>query len=222
MHARTFPATRRPLLLAALVSAALAAGCATTSNMGERERGTATGAAIGALGGAAIGANSANAGKGAVIGAAVGAVAGNLWSKHMEDKRREMEKATAGTGIDVSRTADNRLKVNIPSDFSFDTGSARIKPAMEPVLSQFARGLDSRSSVEVVGYTDSTGSDAVNNPLSLDRAQSVRGYLVNQGVPATRIATEGRGSSNPIASNSTSAGRAENRRVEIYLYEPQG
>src|SRR5690606_17334634 len=111
-----------------------------------------------------------SAGKGAVIGAAAGAVAGNLWSKRMEDKRKAMEAATAGTGIDVARTEDNQLKVNIPSDFSFDVGRADIKPAMRPVLDQFAQGLDPAMRVRIVGHTDSTGSDAINDPLSVQRA----------------------------------------------------
>ena len=115
-----------------IVIAALAAGC---SNMGEREKGTAAGAGIGAAAGAIIGSSTGGkAGTGAVVGGALGAIAGNLWSKKMEDKRRAMEKATQGTGVTVDRTADNQLKVNVPSDISFDTGRADIKPDLRPVL----------------------------------------------------------------------------------------
>ena len=133
-----------------------------------------------------------------------------------------MEQATRGTGVDVSRTADNQLKVNIPSDVSFDTGSATIKPQMRAVLDPFAASVkdDPNARLTIVGHTDSTGSDAINNPLSVDRAQSVRDYLAGKGVSPTRVQTAGHGEREPIADNSTDAGRARNRRVEIYLREP--
>ena len=210
--------TRRTLTLAAAASAILLASC---ENMSERERGTAQGAAIGAVAGAVLSsATGGKAGTGAVVGGAVGAVAGNLWSKRMEDKRAAMQKATAGTGIDVTRTQDNQLKVNVPSDFSFDVGRFAIKPQMRPVLDQFAQGLDPAMRVRVVGHTDSTGNDAINNPLSVDRAQSVRDYLAARGVAPSRVETTGIGSRSPVADNATEAGRAQNRRVEIFLREP--
>jgi outer membrane protein OmpA-like peptidoglycan-associated protein len=201
-----------------LAAAAFLAGCA---DMSERQKGTATGAAIGAVAGAVISsATGGKAGTGAVVGGAIGAVGGNLWSKRMEEKRAAMEKATQGTGIDVARTPDNQLKVNVPSDFSFDVGRAAIKPQMRPVLDQFAQGLDPTMRVRIVGHTDSTGNDAINNPLSVDRAQSVRDYLAGRGVAPTRVETEGRGSREPVADNGSDAGRAQNRRVEIFLREP--
>ena len=159
------------------------------------------------------------AGTGAVVGGAIGAVAGNLWSKRMEDKRAAMQKATEGTGVAVARTADNELKVNVPSDISFDVGSAAVKPEMRPVLDQFAQGLDASMHVRIVGHTDNTGSDAFNDRLSVERADSVRDYLVARGVSAQRIATSGRGEREPVADNGTAAGRAQNRRVEIFLGE---
>ncbi len=205
--------------LATLTAAALLAGCAT--EMSERQKGTATGAAIGAVAGAVLSsATGGKAGTGAVVGGAVGAVAGNLWSKRMEEKRAAMEKATQGTGIGVERTAQNELKVNVPSDFSFDVGRSAIKPQMRPVLDQFAAGLDPNMRVRIVGHTDSTGSDAINNPLSLDRAHSVRDYLAARGVAPTRVDTDGRGSREPVADHGSDAGRAQNRRVEIFLREP--
>lgn len=207
----------RPGLLALAGAALLAAGC---SSMSEREQGTAKGAGIGALAGAVIGsATGGSAGKSAVIGGAIGAVAGNLWSKHLEDKRQALARASEGTGIEVARTEDNRLKLNVPSDFSFDVGRADIKPQMRPVLDEIARNLDPKVSVTVVGHTDSSGSDAVNNPLSLERAEAVRSYLGQRGVAGSRISVEGRGEREPVASNSTEAGRAQNRRVEIFLSE---
>jgi outer membrane protein OmpA-like peptidoglycan-associated protein len=201
-----------------LAAAALLAGCA---DMSERQKGTAQGAAIGAVAGAVLSsATGGKAGTGAVVGGAIGAVGGNLWSKRMEEKRAAMEKATQGTGIDVARTPDNQLKVNVPSDFSFDVGRAAIKPPMRPVLDQFAQGLDPSMRVRIVGHTDSTGNDAINNPLSVDRAQSVRDYLAGRGVAPTRVETEGRGSREPVADNGSDAGRAHNRRVEIFLRDP--
>lgn len=204
----------------AFVLALAVSGCA---NMSPREEGTAKGAAAGAVGGAVIGAvTGGGAARGAVIGGVVGAVAGNLWSKRMEDKRIAMERATAGSSIEVARTADDQLKLSVPSDLSFDVGSAELKPALRPVLEQFAQGLGATAAVRIVGHTDSTGSAAINDPLSVHRAQSVRDFLVTRGVPAQRMSVEGRGAREPIADNATEAGRARNRRVEIFLSEPRG
>lgn len=205
-------------LLALAITTALIAGC---KNMTPREEGTAKGTGIGAIAGAGIGAATGHsAGKGAVIGAAVGAVAGNLWSKRMEEKRAAMEKATHGTGISVARTDNNELKVNVPSDFSFTSGRSDVKPTMKPVLDEFARGLDAGMEVHVVGHTDATGSDAINNPLSVRRAEAVRDYIAAKGVRPNRVITEGHGSREPVAANDNVSGRAQNRRVEIFLREP--
>ena len=205
---------------AVLTVALLMAGCA---NMSEREQGTAKGAGIGALVGAVLSsATGGNAGTGAVIGGALGAVGGNVWSKRQEERRAALEQATRGTGVEVSRTADDQLKLNIPNDVSFDTNSAAIRPAMRTVLDPFATNLrgDTRSLIDIVGHTDSTGSDAINNPLSVNRAQSVRDYLESRGVVARNVQIAGRGSREPVADNATDAGRARNRRVEIFLREP--
>ncbi len=209
------------LACAALVLGGLS-GCA---NMSETQQGTASGAGIGALAGAAIGALT-NGSRGAIAGAAIGGAAGAgggyLWSKKMQDQKAAMEKATAGTGIAVSQTADNQLKMNIPSDVSFDVGRSAIKPNFASVLNQFATSLNQNpgTTITIVGYTDSTGSDAINNPLSVDRADSTRDYLVGRGVARTRFVTDGRGSRDPVADNNTAAGRAANRRVEIFVAEP--
>lgn len=220
MPALNLPSFPRSAGVALIAAAVFATGC---SSMSERQQGTAKGAAIGAVAGAVIGsATGGNAGSSAAIGGAIGAVAGNLWSKRMEDKRRALEQASAGTGIDVARTTDNRLKVSVPSDFSFDVGRADIKPQMRPVLDELSRNLDPGVRLTVVGHTDATGSDAVNNPLSLDRAESVRDYLAVRGVASPRVTVLGRGSHEPVASNATDAGRAMNRRVEIFLVEQAG
>ncbi|MCC6916573.1 OmpA family protein [Nitrosomonas sp.] len=208
-------------VIAVLIAGFITSGCA---DMSGTQKGTGTGALIGAGTGAAIGA-LAGGGKGAAIGAgagaALGAGAGYLWSKRMEEQKAQMESATAGTGVVVSQTPDNRLMLNIPSDISFDSGSARIKPDFRPILDSFATSLlnNPGTQVTITGHTDSTGSDTVNNPLSVNRAASTREYLVGRGVPFQRIQIDGRGSHQPVASNDTAAGRAKNRRVEIYVSE---
>jgi outer membrane protein OmpA-like peptidoglycan-associated protein len=215
------PARSRSVALL-LACSAVAWGLAGCESMSEREQGTAKGAAIGAVGGAIIGsATGGKAGKGAVVGGVVGAVAGNLWTKRMQDKQRAMEQATRGTGVDVVRTADNQLKLNIPADYSFDVGRAAVKPDMAGLLNQFAHGLDAGMRVQVVGHTDNTGSQALNNALSLERAESVREHLQRQGLPASRIGVAGRGENQPVADNASAEGRARNRRVEIFLSEPE-
>ena len=201
------------------ISILFVTGCADLS---PRERGTAQGAGIGAVAGAVIGsATGGSAGSGALIGGALGAVGGNLWSKRMEDRRSAMEQATRGTSVEVSRTADNQLKLNIPNDISFDTGSYTIKPQMRAVLDPFANSLrdDPAARIAIIGHTDNAGSDAVNNPLSVERAQSVRDYLTTRGISGARVETAGRGEREPVADNSTEGGRAKNRRVEIFLRE---
>lgn len=196
-------------------------GCA---GMSENQRGTAQGAAIGAGTGAIIGA-IAGEGKGAAIGAAagagVGAAAGYIWSQRMEEQKRQMEQATAGTDVQVSQTDDNRLKLDIPSDISFDTNRSKIKPNMRPVLDSFANSLKNNPNamVTIVGHTDNSGNDAINNPLSVNRSASTRDYLVSRCVPSNRISIDGRGSYEPIAPNDTPVNRARNRRVEIYVFE---
>jgi len=211
---------KRLIVGSVAAAAMLTAGCA---NMSPRQQGTAQGAGIGALAGAVLSsATGGKAGTGAVIGGAVGAAAGNIWSKRQEDRRVALEQATRGTGVEVSRTTDNQLKLNIPNDVSFDLNSAAIRPSMRSVLDPFASQLrdDSNARVSIIGHTDSSGSEAVNDPLSVDRARSVRDYLVARGVAAAHVQTAGRGEREPVADNGTEQGRARNRRVEIYLREP--
>lgn len=199
------------------------AGCA---NMTETQKGTAKGAGIGAGVGAVVGA-VAGGGRGAAIGAAVGAgagaIGGNVWSKRMEKQKQEMEAATAGTGVAVTQTEDNRLKLDIPSDISFDKGRADVKPDFRPVLDKFATSLaaNPNSKVNIIGHTDSSGTDAVNDPLSLNRAARARDYLVDRGVAGSRISIAGRGSHEPLVNNDSPANMAKNRRVEIFVAEPE-
>ncbi len=208
----------RNSLLAITAAAFGLVGCADmNTGMSTTQRNTAIGAGVGALAGAAIGHNTT----GALVGAGLGAAGGYLWSKNMEQKRLAMERATMGSGATVSQTADNQLKLNVPSDVSFDTGRADIKPAMRPILDQFASGLGSQpnTDVRIIGHTDSTGGDALNDRLSLERAQATKNYLVSRGVNPNQIQIAGRGEHEPIADNNSEAGRSRNRRVEIFLGE---
>lgn len=211
---KTLLTRSRPVLVGLSAALVLLTGC---ENMTEAQRSSAIGAGVGALAGVAIG----DSGKSAAIGAGVGALGGYIWSTQMQKKKAEMEQATAGTGVDVTQTADNQLKLNIPSDISFDVNSAEIKPNLRPILDQFAQGLANQPNTEIriIGHTDSTGSDAINNPLSINRAASARNYLVARGINSQRIQIDGRGSYEPIANNATMDGRARNRRIEMYLAE---
>ena len=166
------------------------------------------------------GSPGANAPIGAAPEAAPTAVGGNLWSSRMEERRQALIQAGAGAGISVARTADNQLKLSVPADASFDIGRSELKPALRPVLDEVSRNLDDTVRVTIVGHTDSSAGDAVNGPLSLDRAEAVREYLVHHGVRRGRLLVEGRGGRQPVASNATEAGRAANRRIEIFLSQP--
>ena len=206
--------TTTSLITLALMGSVVLTGCET---MTTQQKGVGGGAAIGAIAGQVIGKDK----KATAIGAALGALGGYVWSRQMEDKKRQMEAATAGTGTEVTQTADNQLKLSIHNDISIASGKSDIQARLKPILDQFAQGVNQQGSMEVkiVGHTDSTGSDAINNPLSVRRAESARDYLVSRGVAAGRISTEGRGSREPIADNATEAGRARNRRIDIYLAE---
>ncbi|MDQ1813488.1 OmpA family protein [Massilia scottii] len=209
-------------LIGITIVAMFATGCA---DMSPTQRGTATGAGVGAGLGAIIGASAGSggrAGKGALIGGAAGAIIGNIWSNRMEQQKQAMEQATRGTGIQVSQTQDNRLKLDVPADVSFDTGRSDIKSNFRPVLERFAATLQDNpaTTVTIIGHTDSTGGDAINQPLSVDRAAQTRDFLASRGVSPNRIMIDGRGEREPVASNDDASGRARNRRVEIYVAEP--
>jgi outer membrane protein OmpA-like peptidoglycan-associated protein len=217
--------TKKRLTATTLAAMLALAGCA---DMNPVQRGTAQGAGIGAGVGAVLGAATGGGGgrraaTGAAVGGAAGAVIGNIWSSRMEQQKRQMEQATQGTGVEVTQTADNRLKLDIPADISFDTNRANIKSNFRPILDKFAASLveNPYTKVTIVGHTDSTGSDAINNPLSVNRAAQTREYLSARGVASNRFNIDGRGAREPIASNDTDVNRARNRRVEIFVAEQQ-
>ena len=211
---------RKAIAIAAAAMFALSA----CSSMDESQQRTAKTTGIGAAAGAAVGAiagGSDHRGTGAAVGAAIGALGGYVWSQRMESQRKQIETATQGTGVEVQKTQDNRLKVMIPGDISFDPGRADIKPNFRPVLDQFAQSLvqNPATVIQIIGHTDATGNDAANIQLSRDRANATRDYLASRGVTTNRITTDGRGEREPVASNDTEAGRARNRRVEIFVQE---
>ena len=211
----------KKILVCTVASLAVLTGCA---NMSDTQRRTATGAGVGALGGAAVGAMAGgHAGSGAVIGAGIGALGSYIWSQHMEKQKQEMEQATQGTGVTVTQTADNQLKLDIPSDISFQTNRSDIQSNFAPILDRFSEGLrnNPNTQVKIIGHTDSTGNDGINDPLSLARAESTRNYITARGVNGSRIQVQGMGSRQPIATNDSGDGRARNRRVEIFVGEVQ-
>ena len=135
-----------------------------------------------------------------------------------------LSSAMADTGVSVLRMPDDELQVNVPSDFSFGSDHAEILPVGRPVLDSLATNLLSpmflTMRIRIVGHTDSQGSEASNDALSLARANSVRRHLEGKGVAANRIEVLGRGERDPLVGNDKAYGRALNRRVEIYLREP--
>lgn len=228
MKNTTFRNASRKAIAPTLIAMAIVLGFTGCADMSATQRGTATGAGVGAgigaiLGGTTGGGGGKRAAGGAAIGGAAGAIIGNIWSNRMENQKRAMEQATQGTGIQVSQTADNRLKLEIPSDISFDSNRSDIKANFRPVLDRFTTTLldNPATTVSIIGHTDNTGSNAVNDPLSVDRAAHTRDYITDRGVSRARFSVAGRGESQPIASNDSDSGRARNRRVEIYVAEPQ-
>ncbi|WP_233847823.1 OmpA family protein [Paraburkholderia sp. HD33-4] len=195
------------------VAGSLLAGCAT-----QQGTNTAVGTGVGAGAGAAIGAIFGG-GKGAAIGAATGAAVGGITGYNWDNIRNRMSGATKGTGTQITEQPDGSLKLNIPSSVTFDTSSYAIKPTFAPVLDQLAQTLQQNPEVvaSVVGHTDNTGSLQYNQTLSVNRAESVTGYLGQRGIAPQRLSATGMGPNQPIADNNTEAGRAANRRVEIYL-----
>ncbi|MBF6986640.1 MULTISPECIES: OmpA family protein [Cupriavidus] len=197
----------------------LAAGCATEQQT-HTAVGTGVGAAVGAGLGNLIGGNTTGTLVGAAVGGAVGGATGYNWNAI----RGKLNKDTAGTGTQITEQPDGSLKVNIPSQVTFDTDSASIKPSFRSVLDQVAQTLGQHQDVSanVVGHTDSTGNPSYNMQLSQRRAQSVASYLGDRGVARNRLTAEGRGQAQPVADNATEAGRQQNRRVEIFLKPIQG
>lgn len=221
---KTTPSIR--VAVCTISAAFVLASCAGMNGMGNSGQGqnTAVGAGAGALAGAGLGALIGDSSKSAAIGAGVGALAGGIAGYNWNRIKQDVQESGANDlGIDVVEMPDGSLKVNIPSNVSFDTGKYDLKPALIPVLDSVANALNEHQELQAValGHTDNTGSDAINQPLSVNRAQSVTNYLGSKGVASNRLNARGMSSNDPIADNSTAEGRAANRRVELYLFAPK-
>ena len=153
-----------------------------------------------------------------IVGAGIGALAGAAAGYYMDEQEKKLRLQTAGTGVNVTREGDN-LVLDMPSEVTFGVDSANIDAGFRNTLDQVASTLTQyeKTYVDVMGHTDSTGSDAYNQTLSERRASAVADYLSIRGVQSARLATRGYGESQPKASNLDPAGRSANRRVEIHL-----
>ncbi len=205
----------------ACVSLVAVSACTTDPDTGERRISkTAIGGIGGALGGYLLGdlVGGRRDRTEKIIGAGLGGIAGAGIGAYMDKQERELRERTRGTDVEVTRQGDDLL-LNIPSGINFAYNSANVQPQFRATLDKVAGVLaDYRETyVDVYGHTDSTGSDTYNQDLSERRARSVADYLSSHGVQDARIASRGFGETQPIASNETEAGRAENRRVEIKI-----
>ena len=204
---------------AALALIGTTSACVTDPNTGERKisrtaLGGLGGAGLGYLLGGLIGGKTAR-----IVGAGIGGAAGGYVGYRMDEQIRELEEVTAGTGVDVNQTPEgDGILVNFP-DVTFAVDSTSISPQMRDTLDGVAQSMVDYpdSLIDVMGHTDSTGSEQYNLDLSRRRAESVANYLVARGVSRARIETIGYGEQYPISDNSTAAGRSENRRVEIRI-----
>lgn len=204
------------LLLVAMV---FVMSCTTATDGTKKVSKTGVGAGIGAAAGAVIGQVIGKDTKGTVIGtaggAAVGAAIGNIFDR----QEKELKEKLDGTGVKVERTGEGEIMLVAPENITFDTNSSAIKAKFKTTLDSVAKTLNNypQSNIVISGHTDSSGNDAINEPLSRNRAASVEAYLIGKGVSNSRITSVGYGSRQPIASNSTVEGKAQNRRVEIKI-----
>ncbi|NNF67113.1 MAG: OmpA family protein [Gammaproteobacteria bacterium] len=221
MNRLMIPLKRTTYLLAALMTVS----ACTTINPYTREeqtskaaKGALIGAAIGAVAGVISGDDSRERRKRALIGAGVGGITGAGVGYYMDVQEARLRAELDASGVSVVRVGDN-IVLNMPGNVTFDTNQADIKSNFYPVLDSVAKVLNEyeKTLIEVAGHTDSTGSDAINQPLSERRASSVARYLESRQVVPMRMASFGLSSRHPVADNATTEGRQLNRRVEITL-----
>ncbi|WP_183562127.1 OmpA family protein [Mucilaginibacter sp. SP1R1] len=201
------------LSLALATLSILGSGC---NSLTKTQKGAAIGAGAGGTLGAFIGKAAGNTALGAIIGGAVGGTAGAFIGRNMDRQAAEIKQTVPGAT--VTREGEGIL-VKFDSGILFDTDKADLKPAAQANLQNLANSLQKNlnTNILIVGHTDDTGSDAHNMDLSVRRAESVKSYIVADNVSASRLTTSGKGESEPIADNTTVAGRAQNRRVEIVI-----
>ncbi len=208
----------RALMITTLSAGLILGGCTTDPYSGQqRMNKAAIGGLLGAAAGAAI--DKDKRGRGAAIGAVLGGGVG----LYMDQQEKRLREQMQGTGVEVQRNQQTgAVDLIMPGNITFATDSAAIAGTFTGTLSQLASTLSQydKTTITVRGYTDNTGSAAYNQRLSEDRANSVANYLIRSGVPASRIQAVGYGLNNPVASNATPEGRAQNRRVEISINPP--
>jgi outer membrane protein OmpA-like peptidoglycan-associated protein len=202
----------------------LLAGCTTHADGTQSVNKTAVGAGVGAVAGGVLGnrLDKDKRGRGTIIGAVAGAAAGAGVGYMMDRQEAELREQLAGEraqhAVEIERVSDDLLKLTLANEVSFDVNSATVRPAFKPSLGKVAEVLQRYDTqVTVVGHTDSTGAESYNQQLSERRARAVLDELVRQGVPYPRLSAVGRGEYEPRADNTTTTGRAQNRRVEILL-----
>ena len=209
-------------IILSLVAICFMSACATDPYTGESKVAkTAWGTGIGAAAGAGIGALIGGK-KGALIGAGIGGATGAATGGYMDIQASKLRQKLTGTGVQVARDGDN-IRLIMPNNITFNTNESVIKTSANSVLDSVAlvaKEYD-KTRLQVIGYTDSTGNDKINQPLSERRAAAVANYLALRGVQGSRINSYGAGAANPIASNATAEGKAQNRRVEITLINAQ-
>ena len=209
---------KKTKILVAGFAAALLIGCAAD----DPNRRAKTGGVIGAVAGAVIG-NQSSSSNGKYVGAAVGALTGAAVGNYMDKQHAQLQRQLAAeqnsSEIQLSRPDAETIKLDVASEVTFDVNSSSIKSTFRSSLDKVADIISEydQTAVHVVGHTDSTGSHEYNQQLSEKRAISVAGYLSRSGVQRTRLRSAGRGENQPVANNTTSQGRSQNRRVEIYL-----
>lgn len=218
--------SRRLIIVATAV--ALLSGCASPNpydNQGQAQNSggvsnTAKYGGLGALAGAIAGAaiDHNNRGKGALIGAAVVGAGAAGYGYYADKQEAALRASMANTGVEVQRQGD-QIKLIMPGNITFATNSSAIASSFYAPLNNLAGSLRqfNQNNIEIVGYTDSTGSRQHNIDLSIQRAQSVATYLTSQGIDGTHLSVRGAGPDQPIASNADVNGRAQNRRVEVNL-----
>lgn len=204
-------------LAIAVMTVSLMSACANDPHQRAK-----IGAAVGAVAGAVIG-HQVDGDKGRYVGAAAGALAGGAVGNYMDKQQQELERQLAAEQaakeIEMQRLSDNTIKLDLSSEVSFDSGKSTVKPSFYPSLDKIASVLSQydQTVIHVVGHTDSDGSEDYNLGLSLDRAEAVQNYLMGKGVTDIRLKIQGRGETEPRAENTSPAGKAMNRRVEVFL-----
>lgn len=210
----------KPILAAAAAAIALT-GCATDpltgqSIWGNTGRGAAIGAIVGGVGGVFAGGND---GRNAAVGAAVGALAGAAIGRYMDGQEEDLKRRTMESGIGLQRVGDT-IQLVMPADITFTRGSAALSPAFTPWLDKVAESLNlyPQTTIDIVGHASTEGAEQSNLTLSLNRADSVRNYLLGKDVLSQRMATGGAGELRPLVfPDDTESKRERNRRVEITL-----